>query len=177
MTGTGAEPGERQRWSPRGAWSSGSRGAARVTHRDYRPERPSWRASSAPRLPGLPQAYLGSARSRRPELSGPAPEGLGKPLEAHRAAEGALSLQGLAVGRGRRRTAFRRRGGGGDAASLLPLLRLLLQLLRPTPAASWGRGGGGSRRPRRLPAARLDAASPLPLPRAPVAGPGLGTSG
>lgn len=50
-----------------------------MTHRDYRPERPSWRASSAPRLPGLPQAYLGSARSRRPELSGPAPEGSGSP--------------------------------------------------------------------------------------------------
>lgn len=102
MTGTGAEPGERQRWSPRGVGSSRSRGAARVTHWDYRPERPSWRAGSAPRLPGLPQAYLGSARSRRPELSGLAPEGLGKPLEARGAAEGARALQGLAVGRGRR---------------------------------------------------------------------------
>lgn len=67
----------------------------------------------------------------------------------------------------------RRGGGGGDAAPLLPFPRLLLQLLRPTPAAAWGRRGGGSRRPRRLPAARPDAASSL---RAPVAGPGLQTS-
>ena len=50
-------------------------------------------------------------------------------------------------------------------------------VLRPTPAATWGRRGGSSQHPRRLPAARPDAMFPQPLSHSTVVGPDLWTSG
>lgn len=134
---------------------------------------------STPRLPVPPQPRSESAAG----VEEPAPESLGESpprgFEQPEGAEGARALRGRAVGVwGRRRRGLfpRRGGGGGDAAALLSLPRLPQQLQQPTPEAARRRRGGGSRRPRRLPAARPDAASPQPSPRAAVVGPGLRTS-
>lgn len=175
MTGTGAGPARPPEVEPElGDYLSRPRRGEGDTRRSgplgtvvLAGEQRAWAPGSASAV----AAALGAGSRHRaaPRLTGRA-----KLSEARRAPEGERLRErsrvrrsaGVAAG-----GAFPRRGGGGgDAAALLPLPRLRLPLRRPKPAPAPGRRGGGSPRPRRLPAARPDAASP---PRAPVAGPGL----
>lgn len=152
-------------------------GARRLTHYDPGPPSPQcWRAA----LPGSRRrlSRLSRDRSQLQDLRSPRPKvsflrgkvlqgGCAKVCKCSRVRP--WSLEVAAGG------AFPRRGGGGgNAASPVSLPRLPLQLLQPTPEAARQRRGGGSRRPRRLPAARPDAASPQP--RAAVGGPSVRTS-